>query len=74
LLQPVVAASILCHQESKFKSVGCGVEEWSPICLKINNNQAFYFQASWGRLEIKPHELKNKDKTKMKKKGENKGR
>jgi hypothetical protein len=23
-----------------------------------NNNQAFYSQASWGRLELKPHEKK----------------
>jgi hypothetical protein len=23
-----------------------------------NNNQAFYSQASWGRLEMKPHEPK----------------
>jgi hypothetical protein len=23
-----------------------------------NNDQAFYSQASWGRLEMKPHELK----------------
>jgi hypothetical protein len=23
-----------------------------------NNNQAFYSQASWGRLEMKPHEKK----------------
>jgi hypothetical protein len=23
-----------------------------------NTNQAFYFQASWGRLEIKPHDQK----------------
>jgi hypothetical protein len=40
-----------------------------------NNNQAFYSQASWGRLEMKPHEPKNRDKTRVKKKGrENKGR
>jgi hypothetical protein len=26
--------------------------------LYNNNNQAFYFQASWGRLEMKPHEQK----------------
>ncbi len=25
---------------------------------KYNNNQAFYSQASWGRLEMKPHEPK----------------
>jgi hypothetical protein len=30
-----------------------------------NNNHAFYSQASWGRLEIKPHEKK--------KQGQNKG-
>jgi hypothetical protein len=39
----------------------------------INNNQAFYSQANWGRLEMKPHEKKNKDKKRVKKKGENKG-
>jgi hypothetical protein len=32
----------------------------------IQHNQAFYFQASWGRLEMKPHEPK---KTRAKKKG-----
>jgi hypothetical protein len=40
-----------------------------------NNNQAFYSPASWGRLEMKEHEPKNRDKTRVKKKGcENKGR
>jgi hypothetical protein len=34
-----------------------------------NNNQAFYSQVSWGRLEMKPHEPKNRDKTRTKKKG-----
>jgi hypothetical protein len=33
-----------------------------------NNNQAFYSQASWGRLEMKPHE-KKRYKTRAKKKG-----
>jgi hypothetical protein len=36
-----------------------------------NNNQAFYSQASWGRLEMKPH--KNRYKTRVKKKGKIKG-
>jgi hypothetical protein len=35
-----------------------------------NNNQAFYSQASWGRLEMKPHEQK---KTRTKKKEKIKG-
>jgi hypothetical protein len=26
-----------------------------------NNNQAFYSQASWGRLEMKPHEQKKQE-------------
>jgi hypothetical protein len=39
-----------------------------------NNNEAFYSQASWGRQEMKPHEPKNRDKIRAKKKGENKGR
>jgi hypothetical protein len=38
-----------------------------------NNNQAFYFQASWGRLEMKPHEKKNKYKTRAKKKEKTNG-
>jgi hypothetical protein len=38
-----------------------------------NNNQAFYSQASWGMLEIKPHEPKNRYKTRAKKKGKTKG-
>jgi hypothetical protein len=36
-----------------------------------NNHQAFYSQASWGRLEMKPHEQKkNRYKTRAKKEGE----
>jgi hypothetical protein len=35
-------------------------------CNNNNNNQAFYSQTSWGRLEMKPH--------KSEKEGENKGR
>jgi hypothetical protein len=40
-----------------------------------NNNQAFYSQASWGRLEMKPHKQKKKNryKTKAKKKEKKKG-
>jgi hypothetical protein len=38
-----------------------------------NNNQAFYSQASWGRLEMKPQEQKKRT-NKSEKKGENKGR
>jgi hypothetical protein len=34
-----------------------------------NNNQVFYSQASWGRLEMKPHEPK-KRKKEPKKRGE----
>jgi hypothetical protein len=33
-----------------------------------NNIQAFYSQASWGRLERKPYEQKKRDKTRVKKK------
>jgi hypothetical protein len=43
-------------------------------CYNNNNIQAFYSQANWGRLEMKPHEPKNRDKARVKKKGrENKG-
>jgi hypothetical protein len=37
-----------------------------------NNNQAFYSQAIWGRLKIKPHEQKNRYKIRAKKKGKTK--
>jgi hypothetical protein len=37
-----------------------------------NNNQAFYSQASWGRLEMKPYEQKNRYKIRAKKKGKTK--
>jgi hypothetical protein len=37
-----------------------------------NNNQAFYSQASWGRLEMKLHEQRKKVQNKSEK-GENKG-
>jgi hypothetical protein len=43
------------------------------FCDLSSNNQAFYSQASWGRLEMKPHEQKkNRDKTRAKKEGGNK--
>jgi hypothetical protein len=42
--------------------------------VKTNNNQAFYSQVSWGRLEIKPYEPKNRDKIRAKKKRGNEGR
>jgi hypothetical protein len=41
-----------------------------------NNNQVFYSQVSWGRLEMKPHEPKKKKKqvqNKNEKKGKIKG-
>jgi hypothetical protein len=38
-----------------------------------NNNQTFYSQASWGRLEMKPYEKKHRYKTKTKNKGKTKG-
>jgi hypothetical protein len=34
-----------------------------------NNNQAFYSQASWGRLEMKPQEPKNRYKMRVKRRG-----
>jgi hypothetical protein len=34
-----------------------------------NNNQAFYSQASWGRLEMKPHEPKKQGQNKSEKEG-----
>jgi hypothetical protein len=43
------------------------------MCSRNNNNQTFYSQASWGRLEMKPHKPKKRYKTKAKKKEKIKG-
>jgi hypothetical protein len=42
-------------------------KQTSSVLSSNNNNQVFYSQASWGRLEMKPHEPKNRDKTRAKK-------
>jgi hypothetical protein len=39
-------------------------------CSNNNNNQAFYSQASWGMLEMKPHDPKKMVQNKSKKEGE----
>jgi hypothetical protein len=38
-----------------------------------NNNQAFYSQVSWGRLEMKPHSQKTVTKQKRKRMRKTKG-
>jgi hypothetical protein len=44
------------------------------INFNNNNNQTFYSQASWDRLEMKPHEQKKKQvQNKSEKKGKTKG-
>jgi hypothetical protein len=48
----------------------------SPLSQEANqptNNQAFYSHASWGRLEMKPHEKKTRTKQARKRRGETKG-
>jgi hypothetical protein len=37
--------------------------------INNNNNQAFYSQVSWGRLEMKPHEQKKQGQNKSEKEG-----
>jgi hypothetical protein len=55
--------------EKKVKSNILVRENYMDLKL-YNNNQTFYSQASWGRLEMKPHEpKKNRNKTRVKKKG-----
>jgi hypothetical protein len=44
------------------------------IVLTKQQQQSFYSQASWGRLEMKPHEPKPNQKNKSEKEGENKWR
>jgi hypothetical protein len=68
--------AVLVHDQGAMIGMWC--DRWN-ICILMhlsnnnNNNQAFYSQASWGRLEMKPHEQK-KTGTKQKwKEGENKG-
>jgi hypothetical protein len=40
--------------------------------MEYNNNQAFYSQTSWGKLEMKPYEQKNSIKQERKRR-KNKG-
>jgi hypothetical protein len=43
--------------------------------MQQQQQQVFYSQVSWGKLVMKPHESKNRDKIRVKKKGrENKER
>jgi hypothetical protein len=42
---------------------------FSVTTLDNNNNQTFYSQASWGRLEMKPHEPKKQGQNKSEKEG-----
>jgi hypothetical protein len=43
------------------------------ILSVYNNNQAFYSQARWCRLEMKPHEKKTGIKQERKRRGKTKG-
>jgi hypothetical protein len=50
------------------------LKKCATSALSNNNSQAFYSQASWGRLEMKPHEPKKiRYKTRPKNKGKTKG-
>jgi hypothetical protein len=49
----------LIHQE--FQALTDNVKQYN------NNNQAIYSQASWGRLEMKPHEQKKRVQNKSEK-------
>jgi hypothetical protein len=40
-----------------------------PSTLANQQQQAFYSQASWGRLEMKPHEQKKGTKQERKRRG-----
>jgi hypothetical protein len=48
--------------------------KFTEVLYNNNNNQAFYSQASWGRLEMEPHEQKKQVQNKSEKEGENKER
>jgi hypothetical protein len=45
----------------------------SKLPAAITTTKVFYSQVSWGRLEMKPHELKNRYKIRVKKKEKIKG-
>jgi hypothetical protein len=49
--------SRVCHRSISDKYIK---EEKQTKRKQPTNNQAFYSQASWGRLEMKPHEQKKK--------------
>jgi hypothetical protein len=62
--------SRVCHRSISDKYIK---EEKQTKRKQPTNNQAFYSQASWGRLEMKPHEQKKRYKTRAQKKGKTRG-
>jgi hypothetical protein len=58
-------------QQNIIFSTKTTTKPFSPnqVGVDNNNNQVFYSQASWGRLEIKPHEQKNQGQNKSEKEG-----
>jgi hypothetical protein len=79
-----LAKKLLLTNSSKKSRLSCGLIATTKKCphlmrpLKLynhnNNNQAFYSQASWGRLEMKPYDPKKTGtKQERKRRGKTKG-
>jgi hypothetical protein len=68
----VPSLNLICLRERK-QHHDKDIKHYVASKYNNNNNQAFYSQASWGRLEMKPHEPKNRYKTRVKNKGKTKG-
>jgi hypothetical protein len=59
----------LSQNNSFTAALGLPFEKKHEYNNNNNNNQAFYSHVSWGRLEMKSHEKKNKSEKEEKNKG-----
>jgi hypothetical protein len=69
----LIFLNFLFHSIAAHPAFWSGMQFYESVSFIwcMNNNQAFYSQTSWGRLEMKPHEPK-KTGTKQERKREGK--
>jgi hypothetical protein len=63
-------AHVMLHFVFSFLFSFLALYYWTIFIYYSNNNQVFFSQASWGKLEMKPHEQKKQVQNKSEKEGE----
>jgi hypothetical protein len=59
--------------ELKLHSQGCKFMAIKITLCQQQQQPSLYSQTNWGKLEMKPHELKNRKKKERKRRGKTKG-